>query len=511
MGRLILSGVLAFFTALCVATAGAAEPENVELTVYNHDLGLVKEVRTLDLQKGLNEVRLEDVAAQLDPTSVTLVPIQAGTGTFVQEQNFEYDLASDAKLLFRYIGQPITVLTKEGKLHQGILIAGVDQNLGYRHDYDPLTGTNVPRPTLTYSYGNLVLAQDREKGPITIIQRQDNIREIELPSLPAGLITKPTLMWQMPAEKAGAQKCQLTYLTKGMEWRADYALLLNADDTRANVSGWVTLDNRSGKTFEDARVKLMAGDVATDQQARQRGQQVQGYAYGQQAEQGPSQDTRQVFEYHMYGIEHPTTVRDNQTKQVKLLGADNVPVTKFYVYDGAQFGRFSGWDAYSYRENNEYGTECNKKVMVFVELVNTSTHGLGLALPRGKVRLFKQDQDKSVQFIGEDTVDHTPANELVRVRVGEAFDLVGERKQTDFQMIVSHHIYDESFEIAVRNQKKDEPVEVRVVEHLYRWSDWTITQSSQASTKTDSRTAEFRVKVPAGGEQKITYTVRYNW
>lgn len=514
MRRTVCVTVVILLLAVCAgghaAAAGPAR-ESVELTIYNNDLGLVKEVRTLDLKKGLNEVRLEDVAALLDATSVTLVPLERKAGAYVQEQNFEYDLASDAKLLFRYINKPITVLTSEGKVHEGALIAGVTQKVHYSYEYDPLIQRNVRRKALKYSYGNLVLAKDGGEGPITIIQSRDNIREIQLPALPAGLVTKPTLMWEVVAQKAGMQKCLLKYLTKGMEWRADYSLLLNDDDTRANVNAWVTLDNRSGMSFEKARVKLMAGDVATeDQDARRHGYRTRGYVYGRQPGAGPSQDTRQVFEYHLYGIEHATTVKNNQTKQVKLLNAEQVPVTKFYVYDGVRFQRYNPWQWYNYRERREFGTETNKKVMVFVEFVNTSKHGLGSALPRGKVRLFKQDKDRSVQFIGEDMVDHRPANELVRVRVGEAFDLVGERKQTEFKKITPC-IYDESFEIAVRNQKKEGEVEVRVVEHLYRWYSWAVREKSHDFTKTDAQTIEFRVRIPAGGEEKITYRVRYNW
>ena len=258
MKKWICAALMGF--AACVA--GAAQRENVELTVYNQDLGLVKEVRTLDLKKGVTEVRLEDVAAQLDPTSVTLAALKDGAGTYVREQNFEYDLASDAKLLFRFIDKPISIFTKDGGLYEGILLAGVNQQAQMNYEYDPLTGQNKPRRQINYNYGNLVLTKDREKGPINIIRMSENVREIRLPELPTGLITKPALMWQVQSDKDGPQKCLLTYMTKGMEWRTDYGLLLNTDDTKADLSAWVTLDNRSGMSFEDARVKLMAGDLS---------------------------------------------------------------------------------------------------------------------------------------------------------------------------------------------------------------------------------------------------------
>lgn len=482
----------------------------MELTVYNQDLGLVKEVRTLNLKKGVTEVRLEDVAAQLDPTSVTLTPINSAT-TYVSEQNFEYDLASDSKLLFKFLDKPVSVFTNDGGMYEGILLAGVNQEVRTDYNYDSINDRRTPQRRVYYNYGNLVLTKDREKGPINIIRMSDNVREIRLPELPTGLITKPALMWQVQSDKEGPQKCLLTYMTSGMEWRADYGLLLNADDTKGNLNAWVTLDNHSGMSFENARVKLMAGDLAFGDDDTRREYRTRGFVYGsKQADQGPVADMRQVFEYRQYTLDERTTVKNNQTKQVKLLKADNVPVTKFYVYDGVQFDNWSSNVSYGLRQQREYGTQSDKKVMVFLEWVNTAKNGLGMALPAGKVRLFKQDTDDSVQFIGEERIDHIPANEVIRVRVGEAFDLVGERKQTDFKQITDH-VVEEAFEIAVRNQKKDQPVEVRVVEHLYRGIQWEIIEKSQDFTKTDAQTAEFRVTVPPGEERKVTYRVRYSW
>jgi len=485
----------------------AQQKANIEVTVYNEDLALVKEKREVTLQKGVNDIRLFDIPAQIDPTSVRFFSLIDPTGTFVKEQNYEYDLASDAKLLHKYLDKRIKVVTKDGERYEGTLISGVRQSVENRYVYNYRTQRNEPKSEIRYSYGNLVVAKDKEKGPIFVVQLNDNVREISLPSLPAGLITKPTLAWQVVSEEAGEHQCELNYLTKGMSWRADYTVLINEDDTMLDLGAWVTIDNHCGATFKDAKVKLMAGDVAMADQYQQR-QQIRTYVYGKGTEE-PTADTRQVFEYHLYSLDDISTLKDNQTKQVKLLRAEKVPVKKFYVYDGAQFTR----DYYYYQHNRhqrDYGIQTNKKVLVYLEYVNSKNNNLGMPLPKGKARMYKKDEDGSLEFIGEDKIDHTPGNEIVRLRVGNAFDIVGERTQTSFECIKSGHIYDESFEIVVRNQKKED-VEVKIVEHLYRWSDWTITAKSDQFVKADSRTVEFDVKVPAGEEKRVTYTVRYEW
>ena len=215
-----------------------------------------------------------------------------------------------------------------------------------------------------------------------------------------------------------------------------------------------------------------------------------------------------MFEYHLYSLDETTTLKDNQTKQIKLMRVENVPMEKFYVYDGVQFNR-SHYDYHS-RKQADYGILTNKKVMVYLEFINSKENGLGIPLTRGRMRMYKLDEDGSLEFIGEDRIDHTPANELVRVRVGCAFDIVGERRQMEFKVIEPNHIYDESFEIVLRNHK-EEDVTVRIVEHLYRWSYWKIMMNSDPFLKTDLRTIEFRVKIEAGSEKKVDYTVRYSW
>ncbi len=503
MKRLIYL-ICVFF--ICGSVYAQAERESIEVTVYNENLALVKERRVVNLNKGLNHIRLMEIPAQIDATSVRFYSLKDPQGTFVKEQNYEYDLASDAKLLHRYLDKEIEVITKEGTHYEGTLIAGVRQFIQSNTWWDYNRQKQETKSEIAYSYGNLVIAKDKEKGPISIVQLQDNIREIKLPGLLQELITRPTLAWEIVSDKKGKHEFQINYLTKGMSWRADYTALINPYDTKLDLGAWTTINNHSGATFPQARVKLMAGEIA--QLDRQRGRQIKGYVYGK-GEEGPTPETRQVFEYHLYALDEITDLKNNQTKQIKLLSADGVPVEKFYVYDGVQMTQDRSW-YFHRRDQRDYGIQTNKKVMVFLEFINSQNNGLGMPLPKGKIRMYKLDEDKSLEFIGEDEIDHTPGNERVRMRVGGAFDIIGERKQTDFKVIESNHIYDESFEIVVRNHKKED-IEVRVVEHLYRWSDWEMRQTSDSFLKTDSRTIEFRVKVPADGEKKLAYTVRYKW
>jgi len=490
---------------ICNILYAKIERENIEVTIYNEDFALIKETRMVDLKEGINHIRLTDIPAQIDATSVRFLSLNDPQGTFVKEQNYEYDLASDAKLLHKYLDKEIEVITKDGNLYDGILVSGVNQNVKPQEVYNYQERSYKRESAIHYSYGNFVIAENTEKGPISIVQLEDNVKVIRLPSLPDELITKPALAWEIVSEETGVHQCQIHYLTNGIHWYADYTALINADDTELDLGTWVTIDNRSGATYKDARIKLMAGDVA--QLDRYRSSRGFVYPYGE-SEEKISEETRGIFEYHLYSLGELTTLKDNQTKQVKLLRVENVSMEKFYVYDGVKFsGRY---DDYNNRHKGNYGIQSNKTVIVYLEFSNNKKNGLGMPLPRGRMRMYKLDEDNSLEFIGEDRIDHTPANELVRVRVGSAFDLVGERKQTEFEAIERNHIYDESFEIVLRNHK-GEDVTIRVVEHLYRWSNWKIMMNSDPFIQTDSKTIEFRVNVASEEEKKVNYSVRYSW
>jgi hypothetical protein len=457
-----------------LASVASAQGKGVELTVYNQDIALVRDTRSFDLERGVNEVRFADVASQIDPTSVHFRSLTDPDGTTVLEQNYEYDIVGSQKLLQKYVDQEIELVTQDGSEYQGTLLSGA---------------------------GDIIL-QDANGG-VTVI-RLEQVQQFDFPALPEGLITRPTLVWLLNTEQGEAQDVEVTYMTGGINWRADYVVQLNEADTALDLNGWITLDNRSGATYSDAKLKLVAGDVNVVRQAparADRGMMVEAEV----VPTAPAVQERELFEYHLYDVQRPVTVRDNQTKQIEFTSAADVPAEKFFVYDGAQGLAFYG---YAITEPG-YGTYSNPDVNIYLQIQNEEENGLGIPLPAGRVRVYKADVDGSLQFVGEDQIDHTPKDETVRLLLGNAFDIVGERRQTDFQQLGRDTI-EESFEISLRNHK-DQDVEVRVVEHLFRWSEWEIVQESADHSKLDQGTVEWRLKVPANGEATLTYTVRYEF
>ena len=460
------------------AAAATTDGEGIALTIYNQNFGVVREKRNVDVKEKTGTIRFTDVASQIDGTSVQFKSITDPQAT-VLEQNYEYDLVSADKLLEKYIDKQIAVLTKDGSRYSGSL--------------------------LSFDANQLVIQQEGEKGGIVMVQRGDNVKDIQFGALPEGLITKPTLVWKLATEKVGQQLIEVAYQTAGINWQADYNAILNPNDTKLDLGGWVTINNQSGATYKDAKLKLIAGDVQRVQQSRLDMMRIRTFA-AKAAE--PGFEEKSFFEYHLYTLGRPATVAQNQTKQIELLKAADVPVKKVFLYDGAPQYRFYG----GLNNDANYGSEdSNKKVNVVVEVKNSKENNLGMALPKGKMRLYKRDEaDGSLEFIGEDEIDHTPKDETVKLHIGDAFDIVGERKRTNFHVDASGHVMTESFEIHIRNHKA-EPVEVLVKETLYRWNNWEITESNQKWTKYDSNTIHFPVKVDKDGEQVITYTVRYTW
>jgi hypothetical protein len=465
--------------ALAAITPARAEGEGVALTIYNQNFGVVREKRNVDVAGNLDTLRFTDVAAQIDGTSVQFKSLTDPSAR-VLEQNYEYDLVSADKLLQKYVDKQINVLTKDGSRYAGNLLS-----------FDPK---------------QLVLRQYGEKGDLVMVQRGDNVKDIQFGSLPEGLITKPTLVWKLATEKIGRQLVEVAYQTAGINWQADYNAVLNAKDTGLDLGGWVTINNQSGATYKDARLKLIAGDVRRVQPAVPK----LGYAMRAAAMEADAAGfaEKAFFEYHLYTLGRPSTVADNQTKQIELLKAADVPVKKVFLYDGAPQYRFYG----GLQTSAEYGSqEFNKKVNVIIEVKNSKDNHMGMALPKGKVRLYKRDEaDAALEFLGEDEIDHTPKDETIKLHIGDAFDVVGERKRTDYHVDSGRHVITESFEIRVRNHKT-EPVDVLVKETLYRWNNWEITASSHKWTKFDSDTIHFPVTVAKDGEQIVTYTVRYTW
>jgi len=464
---------------LALTAAALAAPEKQEegiaLTIYNQNFGVVREKRDVDVKEKTGTIQFTDVASQIDGTSVQFKSLTDPDAT-VLEQNYEYDLVSADKLLEKYIDKQIAVLTKDGSRYSGSL--------------------------QSFDANQLVI---RQEAGIVMVQRGDNVKDIQFGALPEGLITKPTLVWKLATEKVGQQLIEVAYQTAGINWQADYNAILNPSDTKLDLGGWVTINNQSGATYKDAKLKLIAGDVRRVEQPRPA---MMYRAMGAAKATEAGFEEKAFFEYHLYTLGRPATVAQNQTKQIELLKVADVPVKKVFLYDGAPQYRFYG----GLNNDANYGSEdSNKKVNVVVELKNSKENNLGMALPKGKMRLYKRDEaDGSLEFIGEDEIDHTPKDETIKLHIGDAFDIVGERKRTDFHVDASSHVITESFEVRVRNHKT-EPVEVLVKETLYRWNNWEIAESNQKWTKYDSNTIHFPVKVDKDGEQVVTYTVRYTW
>jgi hypothetical protein len=442
---------------------------------------LVREDRTFDLKAGRTILRIDDVPAFIDPTTVSFSSLTDPARTRVVEQSFEFDLTSTEKLLSRYLDRDITVEQARG---QGV---------------ETVTGT------LIGTQGSLILKQP--DGSVRIVPQNSNVK---LPSLPGGLISKPTLMWDIETPNAGPQKARFSYQTSGMTWWTDYNLTYSeprAGACKVDVAAWVTLVNQSGASFNDARLKLIAGDVQRVQP------NVEYYAKGtvMSAPAAARADfsEKAFFEYHLYTLGRPTSLAQNSTKQIELFPAAlNVGCEKALVYYGQgnrgySSGVVTGRDA---------GSTSNKKVDVYLSLKNTRENGLGVPLPAGKIRVSQLDvADKSLEFIGEDVISHTPRDELVSVKLGSSFDVVGERRQTDFHIDTSGKTMDEEIEVKVRNRKETETVSVDVRESLYRWSNWTLTKKTSDYVKDDARTIHFPVKIAPGGEAVVRYTVHYSW
>lgn len=474
-----IAAVLAAVIAATVSNAAEVQEEGVALTVYNQNFGVVREKRAVDVKEKLGWIRFEDVASKIDGTSVQFKSVTDPEAS-VLEQNYEYDLVSADKLLQKYIDKSIKILTKDGSRYAGEL--------------------------LSFDANQLVVRQSGEADRIVMVQRGDNVKDIEFGRLPEGLITKPTLVWKLATEKPGRHLVEVTYQTEGLNWRADYNAVLSPDDTRLDLGGWVTLDNRSGATYKEARLKLIAGDVKRVEKAPPVPARARVLAMEEAG--APAFEEKAFFEYHLYTLQRPATVAQNQTKQIKLLKASQVPVKKVFLYQGSPRYRFYG----GLQTHAGYGAEeSNKKVNVLIEWTNSKENNMGMALPKGKVRLYKLDAaDEALEFIGEDEIDHTPKDEKIRLHIGDAFDIVGERKRVDFHVDTGRKTMRESFEIRVRNHK-DDAVEVLVKEVLYRWNNWEITEASHTYKKYDAQTIHFPVQVKKDGEQVITYTVRYTW
>ncbi len=445
----------------------AAERKSVSVTVYNMNLALVRETRTLSIDRvGARSLRFMDVPASIDPRTVHLESLTAPGDLEVLEQNYEYDLISPEKLLEKYVGREVEIVEQA----------------------DDLTTRTVQAELLSMNGGPVYRIDNR------IVLGQSG--KVTLPTLPADLVARPTLVWTLDARKAGKHEVDASYLTDNMNWSADYVAVVDADDRETSLNGWVTIDNKSGATFADATLKLVAGDVRRVRPAHPMAA-MEGRMDVALKAAAPQFAEEQFFEYHLYTLERPTTIKDNQTKQLSLFQASKVPVTKKLMLVG---------QPWFYR--GQYGTLAqDEKVAVTLELVNAQKDGLGIPLPKGIVRVYKKDRSGAQQFVGEDSIDHTPKDETVRLKVGDAFDVVADRTQTEYR-VISPRESESAYEISIRN-RKDEAVTVTVREPV--GGDWRIVSSSLPGKKLDAATIEFAVPVPANQEVKLTYRVRVRW
>src|SRR5213078_2677292 len=452
-------------------TATAGDRQSVNITGYSSNLGLVRETRRLTLPAGRIALRFADVTAQIRPETVHLGSLTAPASLRILEQNYQYDLLNPAKLLDKFVGKQITLVL--------------------RH-YQNNTETFEPvQATLLSNNGGQVW---RINGQIVI--NPTNIAEMRFPDLPKNLVATPTLVWDLDNNETSSQNVEASYLTNGMNWRADYVLLVNADDTKGDLQGWVTLTNSSGATFEDARLQLVAGDVNRVQEQPRTYDAMRAGALAKSESEFQEQG---FFEYHLYTLQRPTTIRDNETKQVSLLEAAGFDVKKEFVLNGQR---------YYYTGYNNPGQPIKEKVGVYMQFRNSQTNKLGMPLPAGTIRLYKKDDKGNQQFIGEDRIDHTPKDEDVRVKVGDAFDIIAERKQIDFKVIVSNHLYEYAYEIKIRNHK-NVPVTVTVNEPI--GGDWEMVSSTCEAQKTAAFAARFRVPVEKDGEATLSYRVRIRY
>ncbi len=459
-------------TSAQAGTSTIEDQKSVAITVYNSNIGLVKDTRTLRLPRGASQLRFMDVAQQINATSVHIKSVTAPNTLEVVEQSYEYDLLNPQKLLDKYVGKELTLVLKT-----------------LENNSEKLVPT---RATLLSNNGGQVWQIGQQ-----IIINPTNIAEIRFDSLPQDLIAKPTLVWTLNNTGADTHTVEASYLTQGLNWRADYVVVVNQNDTKADLNGWVTINNNSGTAYRNAELKLVAGDVNRVRETQEMAvDRMQVKAAG--AAPQPQFQEQSFFEYHLYTLQRPTTVKNNETKQISLLSSSNFNVKKELVVNGQPY-YFQGY--------NNPGEPIKEKVGVFVGFKNSKENNLGQPLPAGVVRVYKADATGAQQFVGEDRIDHTPKDENVRVKLGDAFDVVAERKQTDYKNI-ARRVFEYAYEIRIRNHK-EEAITVMVNEPI--GGDWEIINSTFPAEKTAAFAARFNVPVAKDGEAVLSYRVRVKY
>lgn len=466
------------------AMAQQNQTSGTALTIYNQDLAVVRATVDLDLKSGNNEVTTTKVTSQLEPDSVVLRDPTDRHTVQIEEQNYDAAIATQAWMLQKYEGRTI--------------------------DFQVVRGDKVETVQ-----GKILRADASGSEPLIDVNGKMQFSLPGMPLFPAstdGLLLKPTLRWEIYSEDGAQFPAELSYLTHGFNWNATYNVVAAKADAAGSgnepvdIVGWVTISNNSGTDFTDAKVKLMAGDVAFAQSYMAKAANMQVVSGGIAA---PARVTQKAFDdFHLYDLNRQVTLKDRETKQIEFLRATGVPVTRKYVYDGAENLPYGGYGGL-YLDSG-LGLTSSKQVHIEQEFANSKQNHLGMPLPAGIMRFYRSDTDGQMEFVGESSIDHTPEGAKVKLSTGTAFDVTGERKRTEFHVDSQERTIDESYKITVKNAK-DKPVKVEVLEHLFRAANWDIVEKSANFEKQDSSNVIFPVTVPAHGQQQVSYTVHYSW
>ena len=480
-GTLIIAG--AALAARPAAPAASATPAAVQdqtttlddqselaLTVYNSDIALVRDVRQLQLARGTASLRFMDIAATVNPATVHFRSLTEPSRVSVLEQNYEYDLLEPDKLLRKYVGRDVTLVRT-------------------RQEDGSTVQEEVTARLLSYNTAPVW----RIGNEIVTGMHADHIR---FPELPGNLYSRPTLIWSLENGGAARHRLEASYLATKLSWNADYVLTVARDDKSADVDGWVTLTNGSGTGFRNAKLQLVAGELNRVRQMF--GRMEADMKVAQAAAPAERMAQESFSDYHLYTLDRKTTVNNNETKQVSMLEATGFPVKKRYIVDGQSF---------YYRNAQHPGSPIKDVVQVYYQFKNEASAGLGMPMPAGVVRVFQSDSKGGVQFVGEDRIDHTPKDEMLNLKIGNAFDVVSERKQVDFEKIASN-VYEMEYEVVIRNHKAT-PISVEVNEPI--GGTWRMIRTSHAYTKTDAWAAQFNLPVPADGATTLKYRVRVTY
>ncbi len=447
-------------------TLATSEKDRTDLaiTVYNSSVALIRDTRQISLGSGIFPLRFEDVAASINPVTVHFRSLSDPTKLNVVEQNYEYDLLDPQKLMEKYVGREVTLV--EGAVEKKALLLSDNNGQVWKIDDQIVTGV----PTGTFKF----------------------------PDLPGNLYTRPTLIWTLDNRGASSQKVEASYMTGNMNWNADYVLTVTRDEKAADLDGWVTLTNNSGASFDNAKLQLVAGKIH-QVTPPPRPMAAKNMAMSFDATAAPQAFSQEAFsEYHLYTLDRRTSIHNNESKQISLLNGTGVPIEKFLLVEG---------EPYYYRNPMGIGNAVPQTVKVYYRFKNDQKSGLGMPLPAGTVRVYQADSKGGVQFVGEDNIEHTPKDETLKIYTGDAFDVVCERKETDYKRLASN-LFEMEYAITLRNHK-DGPVTVEVREPI--GGDWEIENSNFKWTKLDSTTVGFEIPVAKDGSETLTYRVRVKW